>query len=535
MNALSMAIEPLRVLVLDDDELDRMAAARVLRQLEDRPRFDEADCADVAFAKLRSQSYDLLLIDYMLGDTTALDLLPSLRREFPDCAVIVLTGHTEASIAVELMKAGASDFIAKAALSADTLERSLRCALRLKASERALARLEAERRHYQERLNELVTGAAAIVGELDAQRVLAAASERAVAVLDGACACVAFVDQAGVEHVQTHEAQPRTTTDAKAFWQLVCREFRDVRAPALASGAEHAILFPDPQGTTTLRVVPLPRHDAVRAGFVAVARGDDAGWRDSDVPLLTQLAQLTAVSLENARSYQIAQRAVRTREEVLAVVSHDLRAPLSNVRLATIALRDMVPTGSPAASIVTRMERTTSHMARLVDDLLEISRLEAGTFRVEPRPEPLASLLEAAAQLARPIAEAATVDFVVTAPQARVEVLADRTRILQVLSNLLANAFKFTPNGGNVRLYAEVEQRLARFYVSDTGPGISEEVREHVFDRFWQAPTPQRTKGAGLGLYIAREVVLAHGGTMLVESAPGRGTTFCFSLALAGP
>jgi signal transduction histidine kinase/DNA-binding NarL/FixJ family response regulator len=531
MSALS-SFDPLRVLVLDDDALDRMAAVRALRQLEERPKFEEADCADAAFAKLREGAYDLVLIDYMLGDSTALDLLPSLRREFPDCTIIVLTGHTEASIAVELMKAGASDFISKDELSPDTLERSIRHAMRLKASERALAHLEAERRRYQERLNELVTGASSIVGELSGERVLVAAAERAVLVLGGSRSCVAYVDQAGARHVHTHAARGGAEV-AEGFWDRVWSEFRDVRLPTVRSRAEEPALFADGPASTSLLVVPLPRQDAVRGGFVAVVREDDASWRDSDVPLLTQLSQLTAVSLENARSYQIAQRAVQTREEVLAVVSHDLRAPLSNVRIATTILRDLVRAGSEAASVVQRIDRTTAHMARLVDDLLEVSRLEAGTFRIDPRPEPVTSLVEAAAQLARPLADAAVVDFVIASPTGSIEVLADRTRVLQALSNLLANAFKFTPQGGRVRLSAELHERAARFYVSDTGPGIPDDIRAHVFDRFWQAQTPQRTQGAGLGLYIAREVVIAHGGTMIVESKPGGGTTFSFSLPFA--
>lgn len=523
---------PLHVLVVDDDALDRMAAARALRQLDERPVFEEADGADAALEKMRQKPFDIVLIDYMLGDTTALDFLPTLRREFPDSAAIVLTGHAEASIAVELMKAGASDFIAKAELSPDTLERSLRYTTRLKISERALARLEGERRRHLERLNDLVTGAASIIGQLTAEGVLSASAAKAAGVLEGSSACSAFVDQNGVEQVHTHELASALDERAVGMWSRVWDHARELSMPQMLSRAEHPDLFTPEDSTTSLLLVPLPRQEAVRAGFVAVARDDSAPWRDSDMPLLAQLAQLTAVSLENARSYQIAQRAVRTREEVLAVVSHDLRTPLSNLRLACTTLRQIVPNASEAASVVTRIERTTTHMKRLVDELLAISRVDAGTFSIEPGQVLVNSLVEAAAQLARPLAEAASVTLDVAFTEPDAVVVADRTRVLQVFSNLLANAFKFTPRGGHVRLSAELEHEAGavKFFVSDTGPGMSEEVRARVFDRFWQGPTPQRSKGTGLGLYIAREVVLAHGGSIVVESAPGAGTTFSFSL-----
>jgi signal transduction histidine kinase len=147
-------------------------------------------------------------------------------------------------------------------------------------------------------------------------------------------------------------------------------------------------------------------------------------------------------------------------------------------------------------------------------------------------PQTPASLLREAIDSAGP--QATRLRLHLEAPGSAPSVLADRDRLLQVFSNLLGNAMKFTPAGGEIWVGARVEDEQVRFHVRDTGPGIPSESLAHIFDRFWQANRTDR-RGAGLGLSIAKGIVEAHGGTLQVESEPGRGSTFSFTVPRAKP
>lgn len=240
------------------------------------------------------------------------------------------------------------------------------------------------------------------------------------------------------------------------------------------------------------------------------------------------------LAAENARLYEDARAAARLREDMLAVVSHDLKNPLATVRLSTAVLRrrlEQVPEPEGLTRGVDAIDRAATHMLDLITQLLDAARLDAGqALGVEQRAEPLAALVEEA--LAR-------IEALATRKHLRLEqrvggdvvALCDRERILQVMSNLLGNALKFTPEEGTVTVEAGVVAGEARVSVRDTGPGIPAEDQAHLFERYWQAPDATR-KGSGLGLYIARGLVTAHGGRIWVDSTVGAGTTFTFTLPL---
>jgi signal transduction histidine kinase len=169
-------------------------------------------------------------------------------------------------------------------------------------------------------------------------------------------------------------------------------------------------------------------------------------------------------------------------------------------------------------------------MNRLIEDLLDVARMEAGTLSLSPTPQPTESLLREAVEAAQPLA--GEVHLLLEEPGALPPVLADRDRLLQVFSNLLGNALKFTPRGGQVRVGARAQDEHVRFYVRDTGPGLNEDALAHIFDRFWQLDRKDR-RGAGLGLSIVKGLVEAHGGRLRVESEPGHGSTFSFTVPVA--
>jgi len=232
--------------------------------------------------------------------------------------------------------------------------------------------------------------------------------------------------------------------------------------------------------------------------------------------------------------YTLAQEAIRAREAVLAVVSHDLRNPLASILLNATMLLDMAPGGALAPwmednlrQIVVSVEQTN----RLITDLLDVARMEeSGGIPLDRSPVDARPLVAAAVRMLGPVAAARGVELA-DDTRGPLPVMADPDRVVQVLSNLLGNAVKFTEAGGCVRVTAQSYGGEQWFAVTDTGIGIPLEHQPHVFDRFRQVGRDRR--GVGLGLPIARGIVEAHGGRIWVDSRPGAGTTIHFTLPAA--
>ena len=228
-----------------------------------------------------------------------------------------------------------------------------------------------------------------------------------------------------------------------------------------------------------------------------------------------------------------AEAANRSKDEFLSVLSHELRTPLTAMLGWTQMLRMGALDSGDAAGALESLERNVHAQMRLVNDLLDVSRIVAGKLKIEARPIEAAEFVRAAADTLRPIAEAKGVRLssVLSASAGRVR--GDPHRLQQVVWNLLSNAVKFTPAGGSVHLELARPGDRLEITVADTGAGIPAEFLPHVFDRFRQADagTTRRHEGLGLGLTIARHIVEAHGGTIRVESpGPGRGATFTVQL-----
>jgi PAS domain S-box-containing protein len=227
-------------------------------------------------------------------------------------------------------------------------------------------------------------------------------------------------------------------------------------------------------------------------------------------------------------AYERSRTAVQERDSVLAVVSHDLRNPLNTILMASSLLLETVPEGRQHTQ-ATMIRRSVDQMMRLVDDLLDVSRIEGGGLRVVPAPCAAVELIRTAEQTMAPLAASHSLAFTVEA-ESEDTVLADRERVLQVIANLVSNAIEHTPAEGNITVGCEGRGGPeVVFSVRDTGRGIAAGDLPHVFDRFWQANRPGRA-GAGLGLAIAKGIVEAHGGRIWVESREGAGSTFFFTL-----
>ncbi len=243
------------------------------------------------------------------------------------------------------------------------------------------------------------------------------------------------------------------------------------------------------------------------------------------------------VEIDLARQVEREQRAVRVRDDLVAVVSHDLKNPLGLIQMQAAALRegaaeDESERAGRLRTGMDRIQRAVDRMNALVNDLLDLAKIEAGRFELHRQDAPVEEIVEEALALLRPLAEARRITLEAEVPPV-VRVNADRERVFQVLSNLVGNAIKFTPEAGRVTLHVTADERNVRFAVTDTGPGIPESQREHLFDRYWQAPA-KRKAGTGLGLYIAKGIVEAHGGAIWFEQPSSGGASFHFTLPSAG-
>jgi signal transduction histidine kinase len=230
-----------------------------------------------------------------------------------------------------------------------------------------------------------------------------------------------------------------------------------------------------------------------------------------------------------------AETASQAREELLAIVSHDLRNPLGSILTsnAMIARLDVAPPhGDKLKKYSAIIQRSADRMNRWISDLLELALLESGTLSIIRAPVEARALVKDAFDTFTPLAAEKEIRLdcdVLTDPGV---LHADRDRILQVLSNLLGNALKYTPPGGEVKIIADEVDGVPTFSVRDTGPGIAPAQVPKIFDRYWQARR-QRGAGVGLGLSIAKGLVEAHGGTLRVETAPGAGASFLFTIPRA--
>jgi len=247
---------------------------------------------------------------------------------------------------------------------------------------------------------------------------------------------------------------------------------------------------------------------------------------------LAQNEELQRLTVELESALEIAERSTRMRDEVLAVVAHDLRNPVHTI-LSAAGVVELVPSGHDHDRQVQVIHRAARTMERLISDLLDVASIENGTFSLRTAPVDLTSLVSDAMELIESQARERKIDIRREIEHEVPVVMGDSDRLTQALANLLSNAVKFTPQGGNVRVRVAASGDEVVVSVADTGVGISPTDLPHVFDRFWRG-RDTATKGAGLGLSIACGIIEAHGGRISAESELGVGTTMTLALPVPG-
>jgi signal transduction histidine kinase/CheY-like chemotaxis protein len=561
MGVIDPRATPLVALLVEDNPPD---AELIAIRLEPGPqgagstpvRIIQRGTAATACAALRYWAVDVVILDLTLPDARGLEALHRIRAAAPGTPVIVLSGIADQALALEALRAGAQDYVMKPPPEGQTLARILRYAV--------------ERQRLTRTVDDALRTAAVAARQwkmlAEVSKALAPSGYSTVAIPEVAELCVPEIADCFVLFLAGDEDDPGSV----ALWYT-----NGEKADELKDAIESFLRGPesaphrwvdgdsvDDENTSVLwdealaavyasldfasgTAMPLRFGDRVRGVLVLAFT---PGRRDPvvNVKFTRSVADRISMAFEQQRMLRQTQRAVAARDRALSIVSHDLRNPLSTIEICALALLDPAP--APQSGIHEMgelIQRSAGWMQQIVEDLLDRASLDAGRLALHRRPTSVAEILDATRLMFAASAAQRTIELVLGDGADLPAVDVDPHRLLQVLSNLISNAMKFTPSGGRVQLLAQaVEEDLSgallsgtgghavRFTVSDTGLGISPDELRHIFDWYWQSPRGP-SKGAGLGLAIAKGLIEAHSSRLNVASVPGSGSSFWFTVPAA--
>jgi PAS domain S-box-containing protein len=500
----------LHVLLVDDDEADRLAVRRCLQQSGLRITVDQAETAAEALGLMRQSSYACVLLDYYLPDVPNEALFfREIRSLAPGIPIVMFTGRGDEDIAVELMKAGAADYVPKASLTPERIAASLRHAIELARVTSAQKQAEDELREHESRFRTLANAIPQLAWMTDADGARNWFNDR-------------WFDYTG------------TTFDDMKGWG-----WTKVHHPDHVDRVTDRVLQSCAAGEPWEETCPLRGRDGRYRWFLSRAfpfrngDGSIAGWVGTNTDVTDQknaeAEKERLLALEHEARHK-AERATVAREELLAIVAHDLRNPLQVV-MSGAARIARSQTDESVSQYVGHIQRASLEMDRLIRDLLDVSRMESGNFAVTRTEVDLPAILRESCETFEIQAREARIVLQCEIDSTVGRVNADRDRLHQVLSNVLGNALKFTPPGGRIVLRARRGDGCVEIAVQDTGSGIPAADLSRIFERFWQGDRASRA-GAGLGLSICKGIIEAHDGQIWVESTLGEGTTLHMTIPI---
>ncbi len=483
----------MKVLLVEDNPGDARLFAELARDIPGSPVL-LTTVGTLAAGLQAAPGHEVVFLDLSLPDAHGIVTVSRMVAAARSLPIVVLTGNDDDHVALAAMQAGAQDYLHKADITPSLIARAARYAIERKAAEENAHKLaksdEAARRaRFISSLTEAITAS------FDLETTL----PQVVKLLVPTLGDYAHIDLARADGAVERAAAAASDPIMLAPGYVLARP---IEQPLVARG----------------------RH----LGTIVFALKAQRTFDEDLQQLAREVAERIALGIDNASLYHAAQRAIRGRDELLAVVSHDLRNPLNLIGLALQMIEqdpDALTSALPSA------KRGVDRMQRLIEDLLDVARIDSGTLSVEPRAISLYALLEEAFEHHRALAADKRITLARDFDKRLGGVIADRHRMSQAISNLVGNALKFTPAGGTIRIGGESRGECAVLWVSDTGPGIAREHLPRLFDRFWQ---PKRGRdGVGLGLAIVKGIVDAHAGAVDVDSEPGVGTTFRITLRAA--
>jgi PAS domain S-box-containing protein len=505
---------PVHILLVDDEPANLLALESILGDLGHA--LVRATSGTAALTRLAEQSFAVVLLDVQMAGLDGFDTARRIRSQDSSrhTPIIFITGHDENRARVEeAYSLGAVDYLDKPILPV-VLRAKVAGFVELFKKTEQLRLVERER--FERKLAEENARAAAALRESE-QRfsgfMLHLTGLAWIKDLEGR---YVFANDAALRIFQRAPAELYGKTDDELFEPPTAAQFKENDRQALASGTGVQVVetFRHADGVVHHSLVskfPIPGPDGQPA-FV--------GGMAIDV---TERIEAEAKLKE----------ADRRKDEFLAMLAHELRNPLAPIRNALYVLRLPMTGGDAATDALAMVERQVHNMVRLVDDLLDVSRITRGKIQLRTEPVDLATVLQRAVEATRPLIEANRHTLTMTLTPQPARVLADPTRLEQVFANLLNNAAKYTERGGFIAVVAECDGSQVVVRVRDTGFGIPMTMLPHIFDLFTQGErTLERAQGGlGIGLTLVKTLVEMHGGTVEAHSAgPGQGSEFVVRL-----
>jgi signal transduction histidine kinase/DNA-binding response OmpR family regulator len=542
-----------KILVVDDED----QVVQIFQDLLTQQGYEVVSCGngDDAIQLVTSQKFDLVLTDINLPGTDGLEVVRAAKAADKDTCVILITGYASTTTAIDALRQGAYDYITKPFdlwETAKAIERGIESRILARENRRLIHELGLANAELQQhevilrrkveqathRLAALLEAGKAISQSLSLQSTCSVVSAQA-ARLVGAKSCVVFLHDAATDDFAA-EAMTGIPDDVKEklrfqmgigyHGQVVhngeAKSVEDLREQV---GIEEifALLAAD-----NALIVPLVTNEGVIGAVTAM--NHDGGFTAEDKDVLTMLASQATIAVANALLYERTKELDRLKSEFVAVVSHEVRTPLTSIKGSLELLGDdrFLQLPPPQRELLGICQANTERLITLINDILDFSKLEASKLPMTMETVEMKNVLGEAVENIRNLAAMKKVGIDLRIDDSTGDVDADPMRVGQVITNLVGNAIKFSPEGARVEIFASGDESIVTVSVKDYGRGIAPRDLNRLFQRFAQldSSTTRKAGGTGLGLVISKGIVEQHGGKIWVESAVDQGSTFSFSL-----
>jgi PAS domain S-box-containing protein len=497
-----------KVLVVEDDKIAQMAFERFVRDENLPYDYTIAGSVSAANSILSTDKFDIVIVDYLLGDGTAFDVFNSIK----DTPIIFATGAGNEELAVRAMKAGAYDYLIK-----DPVRKHLKVLPEIMKNAITRKKVEEELRKYHDNLEELVK---------ERTEQLAKEKELLSVTLSSMGDGVVAVD-----------AEKRIILFNEVAENLTGWKFEEVSDKAIQEVFNII-------NESTKEAVGNPIDKALKSGKIETSGGRDTlvSRSGSECPISATAAPIrknngTMIGVVMVFRDVSKEREIdRMKTDFVSSVSHELRTPLTSIKAYTATiLRDPDMAEQTRREFLNTIDEESNRLARLIRALLEVSRLDSGVVGITREAVDIAGVIKRALSNIEPLADKKNIQLKTDIADELGKLQGDESRIQSVVTNLVDNAIKFTPERGQVSASARQQGENLVIIVSDTGMGIPKEALPKIFDRFYRVYRPgKQIQGTGLGLAIVNKIVTMNGGRIEVESKVDKGTTFTVVLPLTG-
>ena len=494
-NNTSKEYKSIKVLFIEDNLADAQLIEEMLINVMD-VKLEWVQCLSIGIDRLSKGGIDIILLDLSLPESQGLDTLISLQAKAMNLPIVILTGLADKDIAIKAVEYGAQDYLIKAQVNGDFLYRSMRYAIYRKKGEK--------------KEKQLLEAFAAAAEEQLKQKI------KMEAIIEGMAEGVIMTDEKGELVILNPAAH-------KMLGFKTNESVTDKRLKAVIENIEKSKLLI--RGTDLVEEELYTGIDLSGSQTPGILHASYALVKDRNGEKLGHVTVLRDITMEK--------KVDKMKTEFISTVSHELRTPLSIIKEGISLVMDEIPgkINEKQARLLKISQDNIDRLVRIINDLLDISKIETGKVELKRELINMKTLLTQVVASFGPLVKEQGLELKVTVPEERIDIYADPDKIIQVLTNLMANALNFTMKG-RVNISVREKRDEVECLVADTGIGISKDNLSRVFDKFQQFDRCPNggTKGTGLGLSIVKRIVEMHKGKIWVESEAGKGTKFTFTL-----